>query len=378
MDSNADDIISVQDAISVRIAERLKLELRSTSHPDVALPATTNHRAYVEYLLGRDQYRQYVFHTVAEENVRSAIGHFKSAIELDPKFALAHCALGTSYIQQVLKGVGVREDLKGAASAFDHALALDAELYEARAYRAAVMRFDGDAEASREQLTRLRLEAPNSFEAQYMSAMSYRLDGDYENAFRCYSEMLRLDPTAKVSVHCFRARFSWYQGKYEQAFRELEEGKRLAPNHPFVGFFYSIALFLSGNPAGAAASLKGLFEIYPLEGFRPHLSMCLSALGDRESALNELTDKTEKVAAANPDVSYGLASAYLMAGRPDLALHWLKYSINHGYRNLPWLENNPVWEPMRHDPRFKRLMTGLARPSPAHRWADPGRMAELF
>jgi eukaryotic-like serine/threonine-protein kinase len=363
MDSHADDIISVQDAISVRIVEKLKLELRSSAHPAVNLPATTSSRAYEEYLLGRDQYRQYVFHTVAEENVEAAIAHFKCAIDLDSNFALAHCALGTSLIQRVLKGVGVGEDLDGAANAFDQALALDSDLYEARAYRALVLRFQGNAEASREQLSALRRDAPNNFEAQYMSAASYRLDGNYENAFRCYSEMMRLDPTAKVSVHCFRARFFWYQGKYEQAFRELDEGKRLAPNHPFVGYFHAIVTFLSGNPGEAAESLKSLLEVYPLEGFRPLLSMCRSALGDRESALNELTQRTESVAAANPDVSYGLASAYLMAGKTDLALHWLKYSIDHGYRNRPWLESSPTWTSMHHDPRFTRLTSGLARPT---------------
>jgi tetratricopeptide (TPR) repeat protein len=175
--------------------------------------------------------------------------------------------------------------------------------------------------------------------------------------------MMRLDPTAKVSVHCFRARFFWYQGKYEQAFHELDEGKRLAPNHPFVGYFHAIVTFLSGNPAEAAESLKSLLDVYPLEGFRPLLSMCRSALGDRESALNELTQRTENVAAANPDVSYGLASAYLMAGKTDLALHWLKYSIDHGYRNRPWLESSPTWTSMHRDPRFTRLTSGLIRPT---------------
>lgn len=360
IDTDTEDVIRVQDTISHHIVNRLKLELKRPSKPEPVSPATTDPNAYKEYLLGKDQFRHYVFHTAAVENVDSAIGHFNRAIDLDPKFSQAYCALGKSRIQRVLKGDGDLDDLECAAASFDRALSLDSGIFEARAYRAMILRFQGDAETSREQLADLRRDAPNSFEAQYMSAAAFRLDGDSENASRCYSEMLRLDPTAKVSVHCFRARFFWYQGKYDEAFKELEQAKRQGPNHPFVGFFHSIVTFLSGDPAGAEALLRSLLETYPLDGFRPHLSMCLSALGRHESALNELTDRTQKVAAANPDVSYGLASAYLMAGKTDLALDWLTYSIDHGYKNRPWLQNNPIWKRMQNDPRFIELMSGLA------------------
>ena len=36
----------------------------------------------------------------------SAIEHFQRAIELDPNFALAYSALGSCYVNRVLKGLG--------------------------------------------------------------------------------------------------------------------------------------------------------------------------------------------------------------------------------------------------------------------------------
>ena len=359
IDSSADDIMGLQDTITHRIVDGLKCKLETSSETEISVPVTSNSLAYMEYLRGRDQLRRYVFHTAATENVEIAINHFQRAIDIDSGFALAHCALGTSYLQRVLKVVGGREDVENAAAALDRALALDPKLIEARAYRAAITRLQGEAQKSRELMSQLRRDAPDNFEVQYLSAAFFRFDGDYQNVFRCYSEMLRIDPTAKVSVHCFRARIFWYQGRFDESLRELGQAEQIEPNHFFVKVFHAILKFHSGDPAGAAASFRQMFRAYPGSGFRPYLSMCLSALGEREAALDELTVETERVADVDPDVSYWLASAYLMAGEPDLALKWLRRSIEVGNHNLPWFESNPVWKPMADDRRFKELMSGL-------------------
>lgn len=359
IDSNAADIIGLQDTITHRIVEGLKCELETSPRSEISVPVTANSLAYTEYLRGRDQLRRYIFHTVASENMEIAIEHFRRAIELDPKFALAYCGLGTCYVQRVMKVVGGHEDVENAAEALDHALSLDPQMIDARAYRALIDRLQGETQKSWDTMIELQRETPNIFEVQYLSAASYRFNGDYENAFRCHSEMLRIDPTAKVSVHCFRARLFWYQGKFEKAFRELEQGRNAEPNHPLVKFFHAIVTFRSGDPAGAAQLLRSLLETYPCNGFRPYLSMCLSALGERDAALNELTEETERVAAVDPDVAYWLASAYLMAGKPDLSLKWLESAISVGNHNLPWFETNPIWKPMFEDRRFKKLMSGL-------------------
>jgi serine/threonine-protein kinase len=359
IDSDADDIIGLQDTITNRIVEGLKIELKTATHPEVAMPVTDNSLAYMEYLRGRDQLRRYMFHTVADENVQKAIEHLRGAIDLDSKFALAHCALGISYLQRVLKVVGGRQDLEDAADAIDHALFLDPQIIEARAYRAMIDRLQGDAQKCREQLSELRRDAPNNFEVQYLSAASYRFDGEYQNINRCQSEMLRIDPTAEVSVHCFRARLFWYQGKFEEAFHELEQGKNLEPNHPLVRFFHSVVTFRNGDPRTAAEELKALFATYPCTGFRPYLSMCMSALGEREAALRELTEETKDIGEVDPDVSYWIASAYLMAGKTEPAFTWLERSISLGNHNIPWFESNPIWKPVHADPRFTELMSSI-------------------
>ena len=354
-----DDIIGLQDTITHRIVEGLKANLEASTSPDIAVPATVCSEAYIEYLQGRDQLRRYMFHTVANENVDIAIKHFKRAIELDSKFALAHSALGTSYLQRVIKVVGSTADLDEAATSLDHALALDSRLVEAAVYRTFITRLRGETQKSRDRLSELRRDAPNNFEVHYLSAACYRFDGDYESSFRSFTEMLRIDPTAKVAVHYCRARLFWYQSKFDLAFRELEYAEKIEPNHRIVKFFHAVLMFRTGDPATAVKELRSLFSTDPCIGFRPYLSMCLSALGEHDAASRELTVETERVAEVDPDVSYWLASAYWMVGRPDAAFKWLECSIRLGNHNVRWFNEDPFLEPMRNDARFEDLVSGL-------------------
>lgn len=359
IDSNADDIIELEDTITSRIVGGMTCELETPAEPNFSVPVTSSTDAYIEYLRGRDQLRRYMFHTVANENVEIAIEHFKRATALDPTFALAHCGLGTCYLQRVVKVVGSRADIEAAASSLDHALILDPHITDARAYRAFIRRLEGDVEKSRERMIELRRDAPHNFEVHYLSAACYRFDGDYENAFRSFEQMLRIDPTAQVAVHYCRARLFCYQGNFDEAFAELSRAEKIEPNHPIVKFFYAIATFQAGDPARAAKEIRGLLSSYPCKGFRPYLSMCLSAIGDREAALRELTSETEQVAEVDPDVSYWLASANAMAGDMDRAFEWLRVSIKLGNHNMRWFVTDPVIEPMRGDRRFSELVDGL-------------------
>src|SRR3712207_7459182 len=48
--------------------------------------------------------------TLALADCEAAIENFKRAIELDPKFALAHSGLGAAYANRVFKGMGDRSE----------------------------------------------------------------------------------------------------------------------------------------------------------------------------------------------------------------------------------------------------------------------------
>jgi tetratricopeptide (TPR) repeat protein len=362
IDSTTDDIIGLQDTITNRIVTGLKGELETSSPPSIAVPVTGNSLAYIEYLRGRDQLRRYMFHTVANKNVEIAIRHFTQAIELDPKFALAHSALGTCYLQKVIKIVGTRDDIQRAAAAFARALELDPQLVDARAYGALIARLQGETQKSRNELAELRRDHPNNFEVQYLSAASYRYDGDYDNALRSYEEMLRIDPTAEVPVYYCRARIFWHRGRFDLSYYELERARQIEPNHPIIKFFHAVVTFLSGNPAVAAAELRSLLLVCSCKAFQTYLAICLSAQGEFDAAEREITEECQRIAEVDPDVSYWIATAKLMSGRTDEALKWLECSIELGNHNRAMVTTDPIWMPMQNDARYAELISRMTSP----------------
>ena len=94
---------------------------------------------------------------------------------------------------------------------------------------------------------------------------------------------------------------------------------------------------------------------------RPILAICLSAQGQHTKANEQLTHKVRQVAEADYDISYWLASAYLLQGRQVEALRWLETAISLGNENVPWFESDPNWSDMHEDPRFTELMDNIKK-----------------
>jgi len=357
IDSDAGDIITVQDIIAQRIVEGLQLRLNSDEHVDLAGHATTNAAAYDEYLRGRDRVGKYIYHTVANEDIEAAIKHFQRAVELDAKFALAHCALGGCHIQRILKTAGNAEDLVLARNAIERGLSLDPEIREAQVYMVFVYRTQGETRKARKRLADLRREAPNNASVQFVSGVFHRLDGEYDKALRSFDEALRLNPAEAVVISWSRARIFMYQGRYDDALLELDRGAGIEPNHPVLNTFRAQLLTVKGEWEVARALFKRILLDHPqIEAIRPLYAQCLSACGEHAAARAQLTDRVKELARLDHDVPYWLASAYAAEGEDDEAFKWLRKAIALGNENLPWFRSNPAWQYLRTDQRFETLM----------------------
>jgi len=362
IDATADDIIAVQDTIAQRIVEGLRLELTTAERDKLATPATANSDAYNIYLRGRDSMGRYIYHTLANEDVEEAIESFKRAIELDPNFALAHCALGGCYANRVIKSMGDFEDYERAEEAFRKGLDIDPKIMEARMHMVFIYLARGEKAKARAAVENLRHEAMNDVGVQFVASYLYRLDGDYERSLRSLDRMLSLNPAERVVVSYNRARILMYQGRMDEAMRALDEGAQIEPDHPFVRTFRAVAFYRQGRAAEAAEILRGVLDTHPeMDGIRPHYAIALSKLGQHEAARAQLTERVKEVAEADHDAPYWIATAYAVEGMSDQAFKWLERAINRGNENLPWFRSNPEWAALRDDPRFEMLMERIEK-----------------
>jgi serine/threonine-protein kinase len=357
IDADASDIIAVQDTIVQHIVDGLRIELSPDEKVDLAKGSTTDAAASEEYLRGRHCMGQFIYHTISRADLDSALSHFERAVELDPRFALAHAALGSCYVNRVLKGLGEAHDYDKAAAEFSKALALDPKLLEARMQMIFIYISGGEKPKAREEVEQLREEYPNDVGVHFARGYLARLDSDYERALRSFDRMVRLNPNERVVTSFHRARIFMYQQRYEDALQELDQGAELEADHPLLQTFRGRVLYYRGEVDAATRILEQVLERHPkMDGIRPILATCLSAQGKHELANKQITERVKIAAAADHDVAYWLASAYLLQGRQVLALEWLQKAIDLGNENYLWFESDPNWTDLHADPRFKAMM----------------------
>jgi serine/threonine protein kinase/tetratricopeptide (TPR) repeat protein len=363
IDADATDIINVQDTITQEICEGLRLELTSDEKDRLEQGKTANAEAYEEYLRGRDCLGRFIYHTVARKDIDEAIEHFERAAYLDPSFALAHCGLGSAYANRVIKGFGDTGDHASAQEAFDKALALDPHLLEARMHMVFIYLGRGEKQKARDAAEQLGREAPNDVGVHFVRGVLARLDGDYEKARRSLDRMARLNPAERVVVSYNRARLLTYQGRFDDAFAELDQGAAVEPNHPLIRTFRARALYYKGEPVKAAEILENVLEQHPqLDGIRPIYATFLSALGFNDEARAQLTDEVLATADTDHDVAYWLASAYALEGERELALKWMRRAIALGNENKPWFEHDKNWDTLRSDPEYQQIISAIVTP----------------
>jgi len=210
----------------------------------------------------------------------------------------------------------------------------------------------------------LAREAPNDSGVHFARGVVARLDGNYEKALRCFERMARLNPAERVVASYNRARIFTYQGLFEEALAELDEGAIIEPDHPLIKTFRARALYYHGEPVKAAEILEQVLEQQPqLDGIRPIYATFLSALGFSEEARAQLTDEVKKTADTDHDVAYWLASAYAMEGERDEALKWLRRAIALGNENKQWFERDKNWDSLREDPEYQEIVGAIVTPA---------------
>lgn len=363
IDADATDIINVQDTITQQICDGLRLELTSDEIDRLERGKTANAEAYEEYLRGRDCMGRYIYHTIARKDVDEAIEHFERAAYLDPSFALAHSGLGSAYANRVIKGFGEAGDHELAQDAFDKALAIDPHLLEARMHMVFIALSRGEKQKARDTAEQLAREAPNDVGVHFARGVVARLDGNYVKAARSFERMLRLNPAERVVVAYNRARLLTYQGRYDEALAELDEGAALEPDHPLIKTFRARALYYQGEPVKAAEILEQVLEQHPqLDGIRPIYATFLSALGWHDEARAQLTDEVKETADTDHDVAYWLASAYALEGEREEAFKWLRRAIELGNENRPWFERDRNWDSLRDDPEYQEIVGAISTP----------------
>jgi adenylate cyclase len=269
-DRDMSDLFEVQDDVTSRIVEALKVTMSPAEKARVAGGGTGNIDAYDCFLRGRDLI--VTGKTQDREVFEQARDFLLRAIELDVNYAQAYAVLGFAYVFNYQNRWTADSDgaLQQAKQAVDRAIEKDPEELMAHVAAAFVATFEADlARAKSEANIALTLN-PNSAEAYSCLGNAYIFSGQPLEAIPMIELCMRLDPAyTQQHLHLLGVA-NLLAARYETAATLLKQRILMVPKTDFSRAVLASALGHLGEIEEARRVWHELMEINPNYTFNNH------------------------------------------------------------------------------------------------------------
>lgn len=339
-----DDLFAIQSDVAVAIARQMEAKLSAEQQRSLGDKPTESLEAYDAYLKGLHYGRRY-----NANDLRTAVSLFERATELDAEFAVAWAALANTYaFASTAYGwlepdVGMKLARETGARALelepDHATTLslmgDIELW-----------YERDFATAESYYLRAIANDPGLVGNRLSYAYLLSAGGRHDEALGQIYQCLEMEPrSARVHANAawrfFNAR--QFQKSIEHATRALELDASMLDAHMVRAYAH---LFLGATEEAVAdARLTGISE---------SLGVTLAYAGETEEARLHLAALEQPAAgfALNP---VSLAMVHTALGDIDAAFERLEHAIAIRHRGVLMLEVQPVFDRLRHDPRYAAI-----------------------
>jgi len=323
-DRELNDIFAIQDEIARSVINALGLSLTQREERAFLKRSTANVEAYEFYLRGRKLFQEWT-----RQSIGIARKMFERATEIDPGFAGAWAGLATAHVY--LHGCDNEPHLDKARQASARALDLD----------------------------------PSSAEAHVAAGQGLSMEQRYSEAASEFERAIELDPTL-FDARYYYGRACFKSGELEKSLRLFQQAQSLRPEDFESVYLISVVLTQLGRPNQARDAQKDALEratkymdLNPDEA-RPYVlaAGALARLGQRERA-KECIDRAQCLAPDDDAILYNAGCALAILGEQDRALDSLEKAIEAGLAGGDWVPQDPDWESLRDQPRFKELVSRL-------------------
>ena len=360
-DRDLQDVFALQSAVANAIVNEIRAKMTAQEQARLAKTPRPNLRALELYLQGNrhlqltdplewtnGQYKAYL------GEMRSAQNSFEQAIALDPDFARAYVGLATS-----LRWDPVSPDrVEKARAALLRAVALDDNLADAHLELAELLyHTDWNWSAAEKELQRSiglnpSFAMAHAQYADYLDAM-----GRFDEGMREFQLVLALDPGHE-----------WVPNSYYRR-RQYDRAIELYQNDIKRGIFGIYAHWDLAHAYEAARmhdeAVRQFAEMMGMLGYREIAKSMERLLAERghEAAYHAWARSFERLAAEGSFVPPAfIAFTYGLAGENDSAFVFLEKAYKARDGNLTDLNSDPIWDPIRSDPRFVELVAHVGLP----------------
>jgi len=356
-------VFAVQDSIARAIVASLRVHLSAPASAALTSRSTENAAAHDLYLKGRFFWNQRG--SGGQAALQRAIGFFEQAIAIDSTYPQAWAGLADAY--SMLPGFGTAPPATAfpkAKAAAQRAVTLDSTL--------------ADAHTS-------------------LGIISVFYDWDWERAGREFDRARVIDST-EARTHQFRAMYFAMVGRLDSSLVELRTAQRLDPLSPLINARVGTMLVQARRYAEAEGALRDALALdstnvsarielglllaiqhrFP-EAFKTfraidttssYLAYAYGLAGLRTEAL-EIQRRLERLTRTRYVSPLSFAHIAISLGDTAKALDWLERAYRERTFLLPFLLH-PVYDPLRGQPRFQRIVRDIGSPSRRRRGCPGG------
>lgn len=346
------DIFAIQEEVATRIAVALQGEVGELGNTHAARLPTSSLLAYEQYALGRHHLWRWNY-----QDLYKAIDFFEAALAADPDFAAAHQGLAWAYaIAGTSYGAMIPSKAYPLARAHgQRAVELEPGLVDAQLVLTDLRSwYDWEFDEAERRLFQLLAEYPDHYGVHLSLAFHLGMMGRHEEALEHIDAALAMTP-GDVSV---MANAGW---RYIAADR-CPETLALAEQILAIDDTYDEAYNLRGYCQSMAGDLEAALESLEAGQYAAMRARTLALLG-RESEAQAVIDDMLAIRERTgyyPPIQ--IAQAYLGFGDYDVVFEWLDRAVEARNRNVTLIKTEPVWAPLRDDPRYVELLRRIGLP----------------
>ncbi|HUR97806.1 MAG TPA: protein kinase [Pyrinomonadaceae bacterium] len=357
-DSEMTDVLELEDTISEQVTTSLIPQLTTEERARVEKRGTNKQAAYQAYLRGR-----YFWSKFTDVHLKKMVEAFNEAIEIDPDYALPYIGLADFYTWSAVFGeIPSREAFPKAVAAARRALEIDDSLGEAYAALAfGVFLSDwnwNDAEFLAKKAIEL---SPNYGFAHEVYSNYLAAQGRFEEGIAEIKLAEELDPISPRAI----LMTSWllYQCRhFEEAVASARKANAMQPDFPQGLLHLGNSLTGVGRFDEAVAVLRNSSELWGDSGMpRYMLAHARAESGDLESA-QKILEKMLQTAEKKHVKAYFVAMCYVAVRDYDKAFEWFEKAVEEQNEWMIWFGTEPKLDPLRKDPRYKKLVAATNNP----------------
>jgi TolB-like protein/DNA-binding winged helix-turn-helix (wHTH) protein/Tfp pilus assembly protein PilF len=360
-DRQVTDLLSLQSEIAVEIADEVELAVGGAGKIDtVRQPVLSpqEYEAYDLYLHGR-----YFLNKRTTEDLQKAIRCFEQAIERDSNAARAYSGLADSYaLMSGYSGLALSNDVmpKARAAAL-RALEIDDHSAEAHTSLALITEnYDWDWQtAEKEYVRAIQLDA-NYATAHQWYAELLTWEGRFDEALRESERARQLDPLSLI-IAADRGATLYFSRRYDEAIAQFNSVLEVEPEFPRACLVVN-AYAEKGQFANALAAIGRCRRTPYHEVWNLSLLAYVEGRSGQFVEARRALEHLEQLSKRQQVDPAAFVPPYIALGKNDQAIAMLQKAYSHHSNQMTALKVDPIYDPLRHDPRFRDLLrrVGLA------------------